>query len=287
MLLASLALAGCGASGPEVRTTSDPAEWAPTRIVVLPPTGGSSVIPPGTTFPEGVTATTLPEAVAATASALSDAIRTSTTLIEVAPWVPFTITAAGLPAPARASSTALAQALAAASTLAQDPLAGASPGSSSAAASSQPAVSKTDIAGLIEEVSRQYLDARQIDPATAKALGAALGTDAYLLTAMLRYGPEVDGDAQQVSKGVGTSVKTTDLGINFASSYIIVYYNAQLRSALVRSADGMIVWDAASRQRERRGALRTVTQASVLKTAVETLMVGFPWKAVEPDHPDH
>lgn len=235
-LLVALALAGCGASGPEVRTTSDPAEWTPTRMLVLPPAGGSGAIPPGTVFPEGVTATTLPEAIAATASALVEGLRLSATGCQSAAAEPF---------------------------------------------------SRTDTAGLLETVNKQYLDTRTIDPAAARALGEALGADAYWLTAILRYGPEVDGDAQQVTKGVGTSVKTTDVGINVASSYIIVYYNAQIRTALVRSSDGAIMWDAASRQRERRGALRTVTQASVLRAAVDTLMQGFPWRGVEPETPDH
>jgi len=115
-----------------------------------------------------------------------------------------------------------------------------------------------------------------------------VGADAYLVTAILRYGPESEGDAQQVSKGVGTAVsKTTDLGINVASSYTIVYYNAQIRSALIRSSDGAVMWDAASRQRERRGMMRDVTQASLLKAAVDTLASGFPWRTVEEDHPDH
>lgn len=236
LAVCALALAGCGMAGPEIRTTCDPTEWCPVRLLVLAPCVAAGAIPPGTTFPEGVTPVTLPEAIAATGSALVEGLRLTATAVESSLLVAF---------------------------------------------------SRTETAALAEAVNRQYLDTRTLDPASARALGEALGVEAYLVTAILRYGPEVDADAQQVSKGVGTSVKTTDVGINVAGTYIMVYYNAHVRTALVRSADGAVMWDAASRQRERRGALRTVTQASVLKAAVDTLMAGFPWRAVEPDHPDH
>lgn len=309
-----LFLLGCGASGPEVRLTSDPAEWAPAAVLVLPPLGAASAIPQGGSYPEGVYAVTLPEAVAATASALTGALGASTTTLtvslyrEVAPVPvarPATVSATALAAArplasvtaatatggaestavASASSTGLSGALALSTTssVTATLLTGSRP-----VASTQPvpagAPAKPRTADLIETVSRQYLDARLIDPAAAKALGEALGVESYLVTAILRYGPEIEGDAQQVSKGVGTAVsKTTDLGINVASSYTIVYYNAQLRTALIRSSDGAVMWDAASRQRDRRGVMRDVTQDSLLKTAVDTLAQAFPWRTMEPE----
>jgi len=81
-----LFLLGCGASGPEVRVTSDPGEWAPATVLVLPPLGASTAIPAGGTYPEGVYAVTLPEAVAATASALTGALSASTTTVKVSQY---------------------------------------------------------------------------------------------------------------------------------------------------------------------------------------------------------
>jgi hypothetical protein len=78
-----VALAGCSAGGAEVRTAIDPAEWRPTRIVVVAPAMPGDVIPPSGTLPAGVTRPTPEEARAAVFEALQGALAASATTIQV------------------------------------------------------------------------------------------------------------------------------------------------------------------------------------------------------------
>lgn len=57
-------LAGCGAPGPEVRLSPDPAEWVPARVLVLPALLGAGAVQTGKVLPAGLTAPS-PEAAAA------------------------------------------------------------------------------------------------------------------------------------------------------------------------------------------------------------------------------
>jgi hypothetical protein len=59
---AAIALAGCGAGGPEVRATIDRAEWRPVRIVAPAPVMPGDAVPAGPALPGGLVRPTPEEA---------------------------------------------------------------------------------------------------------------------------------------------------------------------------------------------------------------------------------
>jgi len=133
-----------------------------------------------------------------------------------------------------------------------------------------------------ETAVRQYLDARAVDPAVTAKLGVDTGAEAVLLVAVLRYGPEVD-DIQQMSQNAQTSVGASQVNISSTASRAILYYNIQFRCALIRCADGNILWDAGIRKREKRLAVLNITQASVLREAIDSLVDSFPYARPRPE----
>ncbi len=141
-----------------------------------------------------------------------------------------------------------------------------------------PAFSSTAAGEAAVRLATQYLDQRDVDPRAALGVAAALpGTDALLLTAVVRYGPEADVDVARQAQAVNTKVGTTDLGISSAATHVSVWFNAQFRCALVRCRDGVVVWDVGERQRVKRSILRDVTQEQVLAMAAAELCGVFPW----------
>ena len=137
--------------------------------------------------------------------------------------------------------------------------------------------SRTVTASLVEQLNKQYLNTRAVNPHLAQELGPELACDAILLTAVLRYGPQVEGGLQQMTRSVDAKVGQSDLVIRSAATRVVVYFNAQMRCALVRLSDGAIVWDAAVRKRRKRGLLREATQETVLREAVNTLLSASPY----------
>ena len=135
---------------------------------------------------------------------------------------------------------------------------------------------------VAEKVLGQYLDTRAVDPALAMKLGADTGAEALLVVAVLRYGPEVEGDLQRISQGANTTLGTSQLAISTSVSRAVVYFNAQFRCAVVRCSDGAVLWDAAVRRREKRMTVLNVTQESVLREAAEQVVDTFPWAKPRP-----
>lgn len=140
----------------------------------------------------------------------------------------------------------------------------------------------TEAGHRAETVVRQYLDARAVDPSATAKVGADTGADAILLVAILRYGPEVD-EIQQLSQSARTSVGASQVNIASNASRAILYFNVQFRCALVRCADGAILWDAAVRKREKRLAVLNITQESVLRSAIDSLVDTFPYARARPE----
>lgn len=129
-----------------------------------------------------------------------------------------------------------------------------------------------------DKLARQYLETRAVDPTLPAAVADEAGADALLLVAILRYGPESEGDLQRTAQSATAPVsKTSDLAVSVAGSSALVYYNAQFRAALVRAADGVIVWDVGVREHVKRNAYMGVTQAVVLSQAAAKLAGVFPW----------
>jgi len=127
------------------------------------------------------------------------------------------------------------------------------------------------------KLSGQYLDTRSIDPALAVPVGEAVGADAIILLAVLRYGPETDPDIQQMSQNANATVGTTDLAISSTATRTVVWFNAHLRAALVRVSDGLVVWDASMRVRNKRTPLGDVSLESAVRDAGTGLASVFPW----------
>jgi hypothetical protein len=149
-----------------------------------------------------------------------------------------------------------------------------------------PAPGTTGAAEAVDRLGRQYLDARDVDPRLVRAVGDALpGTEALLLTALLRYGPEADTDvassAQNVNTTVGAGNSKTDLAISSAATHVSVWFAVQFRVCLVRCRDGALLWDVAERRKVKRSLLRDVTLESVLADAARDLCPAFPWRAEE------
>jgi len=142
--------------------------------------------------------------------------------------------------------------------------------------------SSTQAGMRAETASRQYLDARAVDPLVAVRLGTDTGSDAILLTAVLRYGPEVE-DIQQVNQNANTKLGTNQVNISSTASRAVLYYNIQYRCALVRCADGAILWDASIRKREKHLAILNVTQDSVLRSAIGEVVDTFPYARPRPE----
>ena len=137
----------------------------------------------------------------------------------------------------------------------------------------------TEAGQRAETAARQYLDSRAVDPSIAAKLGVDTGAEAILLVAVLRYGPEVES-IQQMSQNAKTTLGTSQVNISSTASRAILYYNVQFRCALIRCADGAILWDAGERKREKRLAVLNVTQESVLRGAIDSLVDTFPYARV-------
>ncbi len=144
------------------------------------------------------------------------------------------------------------------------------------------ALTVTTTAAEAALLGRQYLEARAVDPALASRIGAAVGSEALILTAVLRYGPEVEGGVQQMSQSARTQMGTSQVSISSSTTRAIVYYNSQFRCALVRCADGVIVWDAAVRRHQKKVAVLEVTQEGVLRESAEEMVDTFPWARPRP-----
>lgn len=127
------------------------------------------------------------------------------------------------------------------------------------------------------KLAEQYLSARTVDPGLAAKAGADTGAEAILLAAVLRYGPEVEGELQTMAKGANTTVGTSQVAISTSVSRAVTYFNVQFRCALVRTEDGAILWDASVRRRERRVSVMEITQESVLRESVTQVVDTFPW----------
>lgn len=229
--VAALVAAGCGAGGPEVRVTADPAEWAPARVAVLAPAAGPGLVPPAAGLPAGVTPPDAATAPAVVSAAIVRALAGCATRMTIEP---------------------------------------------------APAPSGTEIEAQVQRLGRQYLEARDVDPALARAVGAAFpGTDALLLTSVLRYGPEADADVASSARNVNTTVgagnSKTDLAISSASTQVRVWFTAQFRCCLVRCRDGAMLWDLAQRKKVKRSLLKEVTLETVLAEATAELCGAFPW----------
>jgi len=225
---ASFGLAGCGASGAEVRATVDPAEWRPARIVIVTPVVPGDAIPPSGTLPAGVTRPTTEEAGTAVFEALRGGLAASATTIQILT-----------------------------------------------------AFTRSDAGAAAQRAARQYRETRTVDPAAGQSLAEEGGADAVLLTAVIRYGPEAETEVSTQAGSVNTKVGTTDVGISSAATRVVVWYNAQIRCALVRVADGAVVWDAGVRRRVKPSVLREVSQASVLEEATRVLCRALPWRRPE------
>ncbi len=237
-VMATLALGGCGPAGPTVRVASSFDGWVPESVMVLPASVASKAILAVQKLPEGVAAApTTSEAAADTVRELLSAIRDR-----------------GV----------------------------------SVVGSYSGAFSRTRTAFLGEKMVRQYASARAIDPDIARRLGEELiaseisvGTDhridSVLVTMLLRYGPEMDGNPQTVNQSVATKIGDSDLAISSATTRSFVRFNAHIRCALVRLSDGAVVWDASIRRRKKRVLLRRTTQESVLRDAITALVGAFPY----------
>lgn len=128
-----------------------------------------------------------------------------------------------------------------------------------------------------EKAAGQYLDTRAVDPALAARLGTDTGAEAVLLVAVLRFGPEVEGDLQTMSRGANTQVGKSQMAISTSVSRAVTYFNAHFRCAVVRCSDGTILWDAAVRRRDKRITMMNVTQESVTAEAADAVVDTFPW----------
>jgi len=151
-------------------------------------------------------------------------------------------------------------------------------GATLASVSRAESFSRTPTAALAGQIGRQYLESRTVDPQLVRSLAGELDADAVLLTALLRYGPEVEGDVQQMQQSAQTKVGSSNLAISSATSRAVVYFNAHLRCALVRLSDGAVVWDAAIREHRKRSLIRETTQDVVIHDAVGKLLTAFPWR---------
>jgi hypothetical protein len=138
--------------------------------------------------------------------------------------------------------------------------------------------SRAEGADLAARASRQYLDARTVEPTLGRELAAATGADAVLVVAILKVGPEIEGDVQGIQRSVNTTVGTTSVGISSSASPVVVYLNAQIRCALLRGDDGRIAWDAGVRERRKRGLVRAWTLGEVIAEAATALGGAFPWR---------
>ena len=140
-----------------------------------------------------------------------------------------------------------------------------------------PAFTRSATGAAAEKLARQYVETRACDPGLAAALREELAADAVLVTAVLKYGPEMDSDVARVSQNATAKVGQSDLAVSAAGSSALVYYRAQFRCALIRLSDGAIVWDAGVREHAKRGAFLNVTQVSTLRKAVGSLLNAFPY----------
>lgn len=240
--MATLALGGCGPVGPTVRVASSFDSWVPENILLLPASVAPKAILAVPKLPEGVAAaSTAPEAAADTVRELLSAIRDR-----------------GVPV----------------------------------VGDGDRAFSRTSTASLAKRVVHQYASARAIDPDIARRLGEELVAsegfmgggrriDSVLVTILLRYGPEMDGDPQTVNQSVATKIGDSDVAISSATTLSFVRFNAHVRCALVRLSDGAVVWDASIRRRQKRILLRNTTQESVLHDAITALVDAFPYGQLE------
>lgn len=146
-----------------------------------------------------------------------------------------------------------------------------------------PEFTRSDTADAAAKIARQYQDSRQTDPEAGKLAAAEWGgttpetSPGVLLITVLKYGPEVDEDVSSMSKSVSTTVGTTDVGISSSAQRIVAYLNVQLRCALVRGYDGMLVWDASARRRVKSAAAGDAGLDGLLAQAVADLCQGWPW----------
>lgn len=140
-----------------------------------------------------------------------------------------------------------------------------------------PALADPGVSSRIEQLSRQYGESRTVDPRLASGLEDDIAEDAVLLCAVLRYGPEAEGEPEQSSQRANPKIGETDIAISATTTRTVVYLNAHIRCALVRVSDGAIVWDASIRRREKRGLLADRTQESLLRDAVIALVSAFPY----------
>ena len=140
-----------------------------------------------------------------------------------------------------------------------------------------PGMSATGVAASIEMINRQYLSMPSIDPALAASLGQDLETDAILLTAVLRYGPEAEGDPQMLQQNAQTKVGASQLSISSTASRTLMYMNCRFRCRLVRCSDAAVIWDASVSERQKKVAMLAVTQEGVLRKAVSDIAASFPY----------
>jgi hypothetical protein len=84
-------------------------------------------------------------------------------------------------------------------------------------------------------------------------------------------------EIQQMSQNARTTVGNSALNISSTSSRAVLYFNIQFRCALIRCADGTVLWDAGIRKREKRLAVLNITQESVMKSAIDELVDTFPY----------
>jgi hypothetical protein len=140
------------------------------------------------------------------------------------------------------------------------------------------AFTRSETAEAADRAARQYLETRAVEPAAGHALAEDGGADAVLLTAVLRYGPEAETEVSTQAQSVNTTVGTTAVGISSAATRVVVWYNVQVRCALVRVSDGFVVWDAGVRVRRKPTFLSETSQASVLEDAIRDLCRSYPWR---------
>ncbi len=143
---------------------------------------------------------------------------------------------------------------------------------------------RSETAGAVEKVARQYQDARQIDPALGVLAGAEwggpepAGSAGVLVVTVLKYGAEVDEDVSSMSKSVSTTVGTTDVGISSSAQRIVAYLNVHVRCALIRGHDGALIWDASARRRVKSANAGEGGLPGLLAQAMADLCLGWPWR---------